>query len=544
MILTDGGDYALQRKAKLMQLWLEGVLTDSGAYALSRDIFVDACLASLGLLKIFPDMIENKVCVERVLRSDLSVDPHDARGGKPRTLFQHMSMAREVLGAQYGTKLDAVIGAKPQRGISVSNPASVVDPVSVIEAWHLRSGPKADDGRHVICTNSGKPLVDEGWELDRHPFASWRWGKQPLGWDGVPMADELLPYQEAYDYLTDRIDAMLEATKLRVGFEKNSKIDMDAFDSKGRESGAYTFNGRPPVITQDPGPPVALLMERERIKNAAFEQIGLSLLTAQSQLPRQLESAVAQQEYKDTESQRFQDVGQAWEEFFCGPGGVAELIMDAADQLPGDLLVRPRDGKVTRAVKWSEIKSIRNDMRVGVYPSSFFPREPAGRIERIQALSQVAPIPPSMLARMIDHPDVEYALSYATASEDAVLADLELLEDGQGVTPEPFLDVELATGMALSHYNKLRAQGAPEKTLGALRAYLLSLADMKASMVRGAGQVAGAGAPESVAAAALMTPGVEGTFTGPAMSPGVDVGTSLPPTGGMPGPMPPEMPMM
>lgn len=511
-VMTDGGDFTLQKQAKLGQLWLEGVLDETGCYPLSRQVFLDGCVTTLGLLKVYPDEARKTVGVERVLRSDLAVDPHDARSGNPRTLFQCMIVAREVLAARFGAKLEAVTGAGlTGRTTTDTDPASVVDPVVVVEAWHLPSGPEAKDGRHAICTQAGDPLLDEPWTRDRFPFAVWRWSRQPLGWDGVPAIDELLPYQEMHDYLSSRIDVMIEQCKSHIGLESGSKVDLDAYDSAERETGFFNYTGKAPEVMNDPGPPVALLAERERIKAAAFEQIGLSQLTAQSQLPRGVESRVAMQEYKDTESERFLDVGQAWEEFFCGAGGLADLIMDAAEDLGSDIVVRPSDGKVTREVRWSQISAIRKDMRVSVRPASFLPTSPAERIARIEALAQIAPMPPAMLARMIDHPDVDAALGHMTAAEDAIRSDIEQLEEGISVTPEPFIDVELALGMALSHRNKLRGMGAPPELLGVFTNYLLRLSEMKASMVRGAGQVAGAGAPESVATAALSTPGVEGT---------------------------------
>jgi hypothetical protein len=120
-----------------------------------------------------------------------------------------------------------------------------------------------------------------------------------------------------------------------------------------------------------------------------------------------------------------------------------------------------------------------------------------------------------------------------TAAEDAIRFDIEALENAETVQPEPFVDVEMALGMVLSHRNKLRAQGAPPELLKGFDNYLLRLSEMKASMVRGAGQVAGAGAPESVATAALSTPGIEGTVQappgmgGPPMGPGPEM--ALPP---------------
>jgi hypothetical protein len=506
--LTEGGDYALAKASHQIQLFVSGVIDAEGVYPKSREIMRDGMLWPVAMLKIVADPDEGRVCVERVLRSEIAVDPQDARYGKPRSMFQHKVCARAVLLASFPKAKEAIEAAGLLRGIERGDMQHVDDPVSVLEAWHLPSGPGAKDGRRVVCVNRGEPLVDAPWTRRRFPFACWRWSTAGLGWDGVPAIDDLIPFQQTHDYLTTRINTIIEGTKRRIALEAGSKVDVDELEGDDEDT-VFHYKGQPPIFSDDPGPPPALLAERERNKAAAFEQLGLSMLLAQSQIPTQLDSRPAQMEYKDTESERFKDKGQAWEEFFCGDGGVADLIMDAADDLGAGYVVQAPDGDVTRAIRWGDISGARKDARMSIQPASFLPSTAAGKIAVIQQMAAIGGIPPPVLIRLLNHPDIEAAASSMTAPVDAILADIEALEDGKTVQPEPYLDLETAKALALVHYNKLRAAGADEEKLQAFRDYLQRVQEMLAQTVVAAGQVAAAGAPEAVASAALSTPGIQ-----------------------------------
>ncbi len=55
--------------------------------------------------------------------------------------------------------------------------------IKVIESWHLKSGPKAKDGKHTICISSAT-LFEEQYDKDYFPFVFFRWGDRPVGFFG------------------------------------------------------------------------------------------------------------------------------------------------------------------------------------------------------------------------------------------------------------------------------------------------------------------------------------------------------------------------
>jgi hypothetical protein len=80
---------------------------------------------------------------------------------------------------------------------------------------------------------------------------------------------------------------------------------------------------------------------------------------------------------------------------------------------------------------------------------------------------------------------------------ESVERDLEAIEDGHTVVPEPFGNLQLMARMGQMAYLRDRDLGAPEEILEALRQYTVLAAHMLAGAA--ANQNAGAGPPGSAA---------------------------------------------
>jgi len=530
---TTAGDFEAQKKAKQRGLFVEGVIHEQGGYAKGRLAFRDGAVMDQGILKFWPDDKRQKVRIGRVLPSDVVWDVIDGKYGEPRTLMQFQQVSRSVLAAMYakggrGSKAtaQAIAEAGVIREMVGDDTDSIDDPVHLIEAWHLPSGPDATDGRHVICTSTDT-LVNEEWTRERYPLLIWRWKTRMLGFDGMGVIEDVVSQQKELDWLGSKIQMWLNSLAKRGWIEKNSAVAQDEMDTS--VDGFNQYTGQPPVFSTDPGPNAELYMERDRMKAAAFEQVGLSQLSAQSKKPAGLQSGRALLEYKDTESERFQDVGQDWDAFWVA---AASLIIDAATDLAESsegksVQVRTplATGDGFEAVKMTadELKS--DQYMVQVRPASMLPREPAGRVQTIENLMGMFPQAAPVWARYLDYPDVADAVSLVTAPIDAILADIEQLQEGKTLAPEPFLDLETAKMLVLSSYLRARNMGASEAVQRAHRDYLASVQDMldeQAQML--AAQAAPVGLPG---------PGAPP----PALGPG---GADMPP-GGMPPGMPPDM---
>jgi hypothetical protein len=212
------GDYEEQFRARAFGRWLEGILDDAKVfYEVMPTVGLDALVFGTGICKVYSKKAEvgHKICLERISPRDIYVDRIEARYGKPRNIYQRMHMDRWValdkfaMGAdgEYDDELALkIIDAKQLEGEDYDlGDASDGDQITVYEAWHLPSSPKAKDGRHVIWIQ-GCTLVDEEWEDPTFPFIFMKFGTPLAGFWGCSAVARLMPAQSAYDKLTQRID--------------------------------------------------------------------------------------------------------------------------------------------------------------------------------------------------------------------------------------------------------------------------------------------------------------------------------------------------
>ena len=150
MFVTDDGDYTAARKAKDLTYFIEGAFHANDQYGTSIDVFKEGGISGLGANKIYPDIADGTICSERVFHDSIIVDDVEARMRKPRNLYEHREVSREVLMSLYPKKKGIIRDAeKKGRGNEINAYARLGelkdhhDPVTVYEAWHLPSHPGA-----------------------------------------------------------------------------------------------------------------------------------------------------------------------------------------------------------------------------------------------------------------------------------------------------------------------------------------------------------------------------------------------------------------
>src|SRR6185312_1780154 len=87
---------------------------------------------------------------------------------------------RAVLVDIYPGKEAAIKRANSASMGAASSSEIVSDQVTVIESWHLPSGPEATDGLHCICLED-ETLFEEDYEKPFFPFARFQWGERING---------------------------------------------------------------------------------------------------------------------------------------------------------------------------------------------------------------------------------------------------------------------------------------------------------------------------------------------------------------------------
>jgi hypothetical protein len=525
--ISIDGDHALIKKAERLTLGMEGVFDEQKFYSKLRPTILDSSLFDFGVMFFYPDPIENKVVIERAWPADIGVGWADGRYGHPRNMIRHRIVSKGALVAMAKArkwKVEAAEQASLRQ--SLTTYSSTDNPVSLYEAWHLPSNKESKDGRHVICTSGGVLGKVEEWTLDRFPCAILKFSDSPAGFGGIGAAEQCISMQRNLDYINAKIRDWVAKAATRLFIEEGSNVSLQAFTD---EEGSFVkYKGTPPQWQQDPGPSAAILNERERCRQAIFSRLGVSQMFAEASMPPGLKSAPAQQEYKQTMSERFMSQEALLDEFVID---AAELTIWCAEQLDGFYTTyRDEKNKILKQVKWKEISMPKDAYQVQIKVSGMLPRDPAGRLEKITEIGQQSPEAAQLLMRFMNDPDTDAVFDILNAGTNAVLYDMEQIEAGQQVIPDTFYDLRTlntAQYLGTATYCKLRAnEKTPVEVMRNLETYLNVVIGNKQKAMQAAQPMPAApgGLPAVPMANAPMGPG------GP-MPPGMP-GPGMPPPQG------------
>ena len=475
MYLTEKGNWSMRTRAKRLGKFVMGQFYAVDQYDKSLDVFLDAAIFGTGYEKIYE--IGGRIGAERVFTNELVTDDHEAKYGDPRQLFQYKQVNRDVLAEAYPRHKEEIASADLIRE-EQSYSESISDPVSVIESWHLPSSPDAEDGRHAICI-SNKTLHDGPWERDRFPFAVFRWAKAPLGFLGTGIAEELTPIQIELNYLLGKVQEIANFITNSLWVRKGENIGR--ISNKNNSVNTYTST-MPQMLTLGAIPP-ELLQQIQYLERKAYEQIGVSQLSASSLKPAGLNSGEALKVFNDTGSRRFMHVGQRWEHFHVRQ--VAELVLDCARDIEkrgdGDIEVLAQGDKDVERIKFSDVSIERDKYVTKAWPVSLFPDTPAGKLDTIEKLAQVSPDVQRYLIPLLDFPDFDAVRNRINAPYELVDKQVELmLEHGKPQTPIPFMDLDLARHQGTLALLEAEKDDTPDEKIELVRTWLGKIDSMQA----------------------------------------------------------------
>lgn len=519
--MTDDAGWSEQRRARHLEWYAEGLSTLLDVDDKCRQAFRDAALKGTGLLKVVVDDDE-RIQVERIQVDDVIVDEAESRFGSPRQLHQRAIVDRENLSAQFPDHEKAIASAHGGTRSSLwadYRPIQASELV-VVESWHLPRGVEGHEryktGRHTICIE-GATLLDEDWDETSFPFVRIVWTPRPNGWYGISLAERIAGIQRALNRRNWHITAALDRSAAPVTYL--SIVDAKlAAATVNRIGTMQVIRGAPPVTVPAPQVNGEIYQSRIDLKNAAFEESGVSRMTAQAAKPGGLDSGVALREYKDQTTQRFAIQEKAFERLKLD---TVLAIIARAKQLGSKAPPVQRRSKFgAKRIEWSKVDM--GDAKVSIAVASTISRTPAGRMQTVLEWAQAGVVSMDEARRLMQHPDIERSLSIYTEALDNIEEMFERIEDGEILMPEPYQNLKMLVWRGQMEYMKISGEGAPEEILEALRqcivqaAYILSGGSQPAAgaMPMGA-QPGGAapgptGPPQDMAAAAMpaAAPGV------------------------------------
>jgi hypothetical protein len=511
----EGGDYELREKSERLERFVDGAFYESGVYATLPRVFRDACVYGTGCLKAYEG--DGCVNVERVIPWELVVDDGEALYGEPRSIYQRRYFDRLVLKSLWA-KDDPVMSDAIQKAPRDAEDAeyayqTTADQVLVTEAWHLGES-ATEAGRHVVCVD-GYALLDEEWE-GPFPFAFMRWSEPLVGFFGVGLAEELRGVQSEINKLLQQIQRGHHLIAGHYLIAHNAQVSTSLINND--LAAIVKYKGQRPdyVAPQIISPEIYNHLWQLYAK--AFEISGISQLNATGMKPAGLNSGEAQRVYQDIQTERFLEVGQAYEELVVE---AARQVIRCAKRIGGDYTVRAQNGGTLEKLKWSEVQIAEDLYRIRVHPTSMLPSTPAGKLAWAQDMIESRVIPPEDVLDIVDFPDTEAYAKRRNAPRRIIERNIaHMLKTGSFVSPEPFDNHQLALRLVNEAYHEARLDGVPEEKLELLRRYMADSEDL-------AMQAAPPPPPEPPMA---LPPG--GPMPPPPMGP------SMPPEG-MPIPVPP-----
>lgn len=474
--LTDNANYKERNLAKQMNTFINGEFYQTKTYENMEFLLRDSAVLGTGCLKVYRDA-NNKVALDRVINTELLVDPNDALYGNPRQLFQlklvDKSMLKEMF-PEVKSMVESAEQAFPDN--SAESQRTIADQIIVAEAWHLPSGEESGDGRHCIVCSTGV-IFDEEYKKQRFPFVFFPYSQRLMGFWGQGLAEQLMGTQMDINKLLVQMSRSIDLITPVWMIEQGSKVVKAHFNnSLGR---LQTYSGTMPTY-QSPEPyNAALPQQLERLIQYAYQQSGVSALAAAAQKPAGLNSGEAIRNYDDLQSDRFAALNRRYNNVAIE---LAYLETDCAKDIAEDTgkysTVYPnKDG--TKEIDLPKAEMLKNPV-IQCYDSSSLPRDPAGRLQKVTEMMQSGLLSPQEGRRLLDYPDIEQVDKLANASEERILQILDdIVESGKYVPPDPFMNLVLAEELVTQYYNLYVPAKLEESKAQKLRDFFTGIQTLK-----------------------------------------------------------------
>lgn len=459
--LSSNATLRQKRKAQSMNRFTQGLFHDSKVYKTAPRVLKDACIMGTGVTKVYTNPITNRVTVDRVLPDELCVDINDGYYGEPRNLYQRKFVPKTLLKSLYPELADRIQQAQVEMLDAHALSGTATDMVLVIEAWHLPSSPDAKDGRHLITVNT-VVLVDETWEDECFPFAILHYKAPVLGYFGSGVAEELTGVQIEINRLLMFIrDSMKVISNPRVYLQRGSKIVKEHMTNQ--IGGIVQYDGQAPIIQAAQAVHPEIFQQLERLYEKAFQIVGVSQLSSQSQKPSGLDSKVALREFSDIETERFATLALAYQ----------ELHIDIATLAFKEIQRNAKAGKASYTVKafdrkhgvekldWKDIYSEDDMFVMQPFPTSALPDTPSGKLQAIADMKAAMPdkFDSDTTMDLLDFPDLDSVTSRMlspTKLAEKICDDMVLNQIYR--TPDPTWNLAKCQQMALFYSAELQLQ--------------------------------------------------------------------------------------
>ena len=480
VFLTDGSDYKQRNLAKQLNTFINGELYQTHAYELGESVLRDAEVFGTGCVKIFEDD-DCRVSLERRLLTELLFDENDSLYDNPRQMYEFALVERSVLLELFPQHSTEILKAMQSYPNANGGDPTVSDQVMVVEGWHLKSGKKAKDGMHVIAC-SECILMKESFDKPKFPFVFLHYSKRLLGPWGQGIPEQLMGTQSNINKLMITIDESINLVGVpKVFVEEGSKVVNSHLDS--RVGTIVKYRGTMPSYQTPPCVAPELYERLDKLITYAYQQTGISALSAAAQKPAGLNSGEAIRNYDDLQSDRFAALSKRYEQFYTDLAyHIIDLAKDISKREGCYQTVYPgKDG--TKTIDLPSVELIKDDFVIQCFTTSSLPKDPAGRLQKVTEMLQAGMLSIPEGRRLLDFPDLDGEEKLANAAEERILYQLDSIVEEEFKPaysmPDSFTDLTIANTRCVQYYNLYMTCNVSEEIAQQLRDYFTAVQTLK-----------------------------------------------------------------
>lgn len=386
---TVNGTFKEMQIAKQAQVFFDMLYEENNVNKIITDAFRNACVFDKGIVKISDDGITNR------LPWNVFFDPREVT-------YNQITYVAEKLPKTPGRILELKYGIKADRNLdyTVYEYYDVMEHIKAVYVQELNK----------VVTHEYKPNII--------PYLEIHYTNPVKGDTSQSVVDQLYGIQTQIDEL---LAVMKDSIAVNPGMTllvpRSSNIKTNMLSNRtgqiiqydpipGQTTSPVTYATNDIISPQF----VQLL---DKLKNDAYEIVGISQLSATSQKPAGLNSGIALNTMEDIESSRFE----------TQLNSVVRLYVDVAkaclDIFPPDIDILPDD--LNRAnIKWADIVEARNNMKIQFSAAESLSKDPSEKLKQLVALSQAGVIPQSHIATLMELPDLQSGYNLANNAFNSV----------------------------------------------------------------------------------------------------------------------------
>lgn len=486
--LTDGGDWGMQQQAKKLDKYVFGQFYKTKTYEETKKALRDACIFGDGFVKHWHDS-NGDIHIKRVFKPCITIDQAETLyGQEPKTIYEVRIVDKVMLKQKYpdfAVEIDeAAISDLPY---FVDSYESNINLCAVVEAYRaahkviIDGVEKVIPGKHFIGISKATFLFEE-FQMEKVPYIRIPFVPNALGYFSKGVAELITGHQVEINRMLKRISRsmnLMSSPSILVDF-MSEIVDTHFNNEVGT---VIKYKNTPPIYNFPQGISPVVIEWFLTVYQKAFEEVGLSQLTAQAKKPEGLDSGKALREYNDIETERFAELAQNWEQFHLDiSAAIIEHSKIIADEGGKPVVLSP-DKMGAQKIDFKSIKLKDSEYIMQTYPTSMLPKTPAGRLQYVQEMLMSGLVTPEEGLSLLEFPDVAEITENKNANVDDIRYTAYLMiNDAEYNPPEPYQNIAYGIQYMNSMYLKMKTRGLPTDRLDLLQKWINDALSLQESM--------------------------------------------------------------